>query len=197
MLPIKISSTLKAGVVLSFKKGFFISFGLFVIKKYIFDDWQFMGFLCVLLMLDASAAVVGRLKNRLEGKPNPKFPLFFEILIKMYIYFSVLIMTHVLISFTVRGITNIIFSWFDTFTYSVIIAHEALSIFRRLDFIDPRLLPPILRRPLDKVLTAGPVAAAGILASVADPLRQPGEPAVALNPLPAVLPASPSNEAED
>lgn len=199
MLP---SATVKASVFFAVKKGFWLSFALLVVKRYIFDDWQFFGFLCTLIMVQAGGAAFARLLNRFRGRPNPKTSLFMEILIKIYIYFSVLIMTHVLISFTVRGKVNVIFQWFDTFAYSVIVAHEALSIFKVIDSIDPRLLPPILRRPLDKVLKDGPAAiAAGLMAAGQEEIAQREEDEASLEaptkPNPAVIPASPQDHAEE
>lgn len=112
------------------------------VEKYVFNDWQFLVFLVVVVGVDT---VLGFWKNwRYHTLSSAGFSKLFT---KILIYGSVLVLTHVLTRFTIGGEANTIFSWFDTVMYSAIMVREAISIVEKVGAISPGILPRwILKR---------------------------------------------------
>lgn len=113
------------------------------VEKYLFSDWQFIGSLMVLVVLDT---LTGIWKHWTHNTISSKG--FGQFCKKLILYGCVLIVTHTLISFRVQGEPNVIFSWIDTIVYSAIIVREALSIFENVAAIYPDLLPAWLLKKL-------------------------------------------------
>lgn len=114
----------------------------FYFEKYLFNDWDFLGFLMIIIAIDT---IFGLWKYyALKQLSSKGFSQFFS---KCFIYLGVLILTHVLMNFTIKSKTNVLFSWLDSIIYSAIIVREAISILENITAINPNILPTyILKR---------------------------------------------------
>ena len=106
------------------------------LEKYVYDDWEFLKFLLILMVMDT---VFGFMKYwKLKRISSTAFG---KVLFKIIVYFSVLIVTHIITHFRVDGSPNSLFLWFDDFTCSALIVREAISILENLGVLYPNLLP--------------------------------------------------------
>ena len=136
----------KAPALLALPGGFIAQ----VIDKYVFQDWQFVISLVIIITVDTFLGVYGSWK---QGRFSSKgFSKFFE---KVVIYFAVLILTHVMGTFKIDGEVNTLFSWFDHFTYSAIMIREAISILENVGRIRPDLVPTGLLKKLKSLQDGG------------------------------------------
>lgn len=123
--------------------GIALSVPVHYIEKYLFADWQFIGSLVVLVVLDTLTGIWKHwTHNTISSRGFGKFCK------KLILYGCVLIVTHTLISFRVQGQPNTVFGWIDTIVYSAIIVREALSVFENVAAIYPDLLPKWLLKKL-------------------------------------------------
>ena len=127
---------------------------LAIVQKYIFADWEFLRFLCVLIIVDTVLGVQRRWAAHAISSRG-----FSRLFKKSGIYLALLVLTHVLSSFTVHGEVNLFFKWFDTFMYSCMMAREALSILEHAALLEPRLVPKALLKRLALVSEEGIEAA--------------------------------------
>ena len=105
-------------------------------NTYIFSDWDYLIFLTVLSSCDTVMGVTRALvKHEFSTKA------FGKVFIKIIIYSCALIVSHVLVYFTVKGKTQAVFSWFDTVVLSAIVVREAISIFESIAVIEPGVFP--------------------------------------------------------
>ena len=119
-----------------------VSFIIQIFEKYFFNDWQFLGFLVVLMSIDTITGFIKYWKLKQISSKG-----FSALFIKFLLYSSVLITGHVLTQFQINGNQNIIFSWIDDLIYSAIVVREAISIFENIAIINPELFPQwILKR---------------------------------------------------
>jgi phage-related holin len=107
-----------------------------IIETFIFQDWTFLAFLSVLVMLDTA---LGFLVHWLKGTISSKG--FSNLFVKIIIYFSMLILTHVLTHFMVDGQVLRLFSFFDEAVLSAIILRESISIVENVAILNPNLVP--------------------------------------------------------
>lgn len=121
-----------------------------VVEKYLFNDWQFLGALFVLIVLDTLLGIWKNLKTK--SLSSRGFAGFFE---KMALYASFLIVTHVLITFTVEGQSIVVFAWIDNVFYSAIMVREAISILENIGAIKPDLIPSWILAYLKKFDASG------------------------------------------
>lgn len=127
---------------------------LAVVQKYIFADFEFLRYLGVLIVVDTGLGVQRRWAARAISSRG-----FSRLFTKAGIYLALLVLTHVLSSFTVHGEPNLFFKWFDTFMYSCMMAREALSILEHAALLEPRLVPKALLKRLALVSEEGIEAA--------------------------------------
>jgi toxin secretion/phage lysis holin len=127
---------------------------LAIVQKYIFADWEFLRFLGVLIVVDTGLGVQRRWVAHAISSRG-----FSRLFKKAGIYLALLVLTHVLSSFTVHGEVNLFFKWFDTFMYSCMMAREALSILEHAALLEPRLVPRALLKRLALVSEEGIEAA--------------------------------------
>lgn len=114
-----------------------------VIEKYVFADWQFLIFLLILVGIDTALGLVHAFnKSQLDSNG------FGQVIKKLTIYFILLILSHVLVHFTVDGHENVLFSWFNTAVYSSLMTREAISIVTNLGKLYPGLVPPFIVKRL-------------------------------------------------
>jgi phage-related holin len=116
-----------------------------IINRYIFDDWQFVAFMGILIFLDTMLSLIKHWKaGTIESSGFAKF------FIKVLVYGCVLILTHILTHFEVNQKENVVFTWFSQVTYSAIMVREAISILENLAHIKPDLIAPWILRRLKK-----------------------------------------------
>lgn len=105
-------------------------------EKYVFGDWEFVKFLIVLICLDT---VLGFIKHWLTHDINSK--AFAMIAKKLIVYSAVMILGHVLSSFSVGGEPVESFVWFRYFACSALMVREAISIIENGEEILPGFFP--------------------------------------------------------
>lgn len=121
-----------------------------ITEKYLFSDWQFLIALFVLILLDTILGIWKNLKTK--SLSSRGFAGFFE---KMGLYASFLIVTHVLITFTINGKPISVFGWIDSVFYSAIMVREAISILENIGAIKPDLIPAWILAYLKKFDASG------------------------------------------
>lgn len=154
-------NTLKYYLSTMFEKGY-ASFAIFItvfrelFAKYIFNDWEFVGFLFIAIILDTFFATLSVVKNQgvksLSMKEAEKF------LIKIFLYFGTLILSHILGKFTIHGKPNNYFTWIDTFLYSYMMAKEALSVFRNINSVSPSFISNVFIQKINRFQKTGNVS---------------------------------------
>ena len=113
------------------------------VENYIYSDWQFATSIIVLIVLDTVLAMYAAYKNK-QPITSKKFAGVHE---KFIVYFSMLIMTKVLMSFLVNGNSIKIFDWVDEVVCSFIIVRESISLLENATKINENLVPKwILKR---------------------------------------------------
>lgn len=112
------------------------------IEKYVFGDWEFVKFLIVLVVIDTA---LGFIKHFIAHDISSR--AFGMIARKLLIYASVLIVTHVLASFSVGGSPVGCLVWFRYFACAALMVREAISVLENCETICPGLIPKwIVRR---------------------------------------------------
>lgn len=112
-------------------------------EKYIYSDFDFLKFLFVICAVDTVIGIIKAFKTKTLSSRG-----FGMVFYKIIIYGSALIVSHVLVSFTVGLKANILFNWFDSAVFSTIIVKEAVSIFENIAIIDPDAFPKSVLRYL-------------------------------------------------
>lgn len=103
---------------------------------YVYNDWQFVTFLFILVIIDTLLGIVAAWNNRTFSAKG-----FGKFIQKVLIYSSFLVVTHVLTHFTIEGKQNTLFTWIDSVCYSSIVVRECISIFENMALINPKLMP--------------------------------------------------------
>ena len=114
-----------------------------IIEKYVFDDWEFLGFLMVLILFDT---VLGFWKHYKRNTiSSDGFGDFFS---KIAVYGSMLILCHVATHFEINDKQNIVFNWLPYIIYSGIILREGISYVENLGAINEKWVPTGLLKKL-------------------------------------------------
>ncbi len=121
-----------------------------IIEKYFFNDWQFLSAFFVLIMLDTLLGIWKNLKTKTLSSRG--FAGFFE---KLGLYASFLIVTHILITFTIDGKEVVVFAWIDNVFYCAIMVRESISIIENIGAIKPDLIPSWILAYLKKFDASG------------------------------------------
>jgi phage-related holin len=146
-----------------------------LIEKYLFNDWNFLSSLGVLILVDT---VFGVQHHWVQHSISSR--AFSRLFTKCGIYLGLLVLTHVLTTYRVQGKPQVLFAWFDTFMYSCMMAREGLSILEHVAGIEPRLVPNALLKRLALISNEGIAAA-----MVAMPVAQHSDTPLNLTPAPA------------
>lgn len=108
---------------------------------YMYNDVDYLIFLGVIVSLDT---VLGFTIAVINHKVSPEgFGKFWKKLIS---YISALVMSHVLVSFTIHDKPFLLFSWMDKVVFSAVMVNEAISICENLAILSPGLVPAKLMR---------------------------------------------------
>lgn len=164
---------LSAKTLLSLPLAVVLTPVLVFVERYLFNDWNFLGSLGVLILVDTVFGVQHHwVKHTISSWGFSRFFL------KGIIYMGLLVLTHVLTSYQVHGKPQVLFAWFDTFMYSCMMAREALSILEHITYIEPRLVPKALLKRLAIISDEGIEAAL-----VAMPVTQHSKAPLNLTPV--------------
>lgn len=106
------------------------------IQKYIYNDWEFLKWLFLLIALDTFTGVWKSYKAMEISSKG-----FSQVITKVTIYSIFLIVIHILQYFTVDKQINSLFGWLNDVAYSTLIIRESISIFENLAVIEPKLFP--------------------------------------------------------
>lgn len=130
----KISHELTSPFLLIYASVFATLSQLF--EKYLFNDWQYLIFLVTIVFIDSILGAYAAYKRQeLSSRGWGK------IIEKLLIYFSFLVMTHVLMFVTINGQVVTLFSWLDDTLFFAILIREAISIVENAALINPSLVP--------------------------------------------------------
>jgi phage-related holin len=141
---------LSAKTILSLRWALMLTPVLVVVEKYLFKDWHFLGSLCVLIMVDTVFGVQHHwVKHSISSRA------FSRLFTKCTIYLGLLVLTHQLTTFEIDGVPNQVFTWFDTFMYSCMMAREAVSILEHMSGVAPGLVPKGLLKRLKLISSEG------------------------------------------
>jgi len=113
------------------------------LETFIFDDWEFVQFLAILV---AGDTILGFIRSFKFHQVSSKG--FGQIILKLLSYMSLLILAHVLTHYKVQGSPSYLFLWFDDMVYAVIIVREAISILENMASIYPQCIPDWLLKRL-------------------------------------------------
>lgn len=120
-------------IIMSVSVATIISF----IEKYIYSDWQFGTSLISLIVIDTLLAIYVAIKKKIPITSKK----FSQVLEKFVVYFSILAMVKILMSFTVGGNEVKIFNWVDVLICSFFIVRESISILEKGIEINEKLVP--------------------------------------------------------
>lgn len=113
-----------------------LSFIVLIIDKYIFNDWEFIAMLTVLIALDTLLGFyVALVKKEVS---SDKFAKLFT---KIIVYMVMLICSHAATHVRANGSEIIVLAWLDSVIYSGIVVREILSLFEKCAIIQPTLMP--------------------------------------------------------
>ena len=113
-----------------------LSFIVLIIDKYIFNDWEFIAMLTVLIALDTLLGFyVALIKKDVS---SDKFAKLFT---KIIVYMVMLICSHSATHVRANGSEIIVLAWLDSVIYSGIVVREILSLFEKCAVIQPNLIP--------------------------------------------------------
>lgn len=112
-------------------------------EKYIFKDWEFVKYLIVLIVIDTAMSWTYHIIHKDFSSKG-----FGMIFIKLLIYASLLIVAHVLGSYTIDGQQSNTFTWFRSLMCTALLVREAISIIENVGKINPELVPLWVRKYL-------------------------------------------------
>ena len=114
-------------------------------EKYIFGDWEFVKYLIVLVVIDT---LLGFSKHYIRHDISSK--AYGMIAKKLIVYSVVMIVAHVIASFTVAGEAIDSLVWFRYFCCSALMVREGISILENTNSIYPGLIPKSIVRRLSE-----------------------------------------------
>lgn len=107
------------------------AFGVFV-----FNDWEFLAFLAVLVFLDTVTGVMKAWKRGVLSSSG-----FTGVMLKVFVYGVFVIVLHVLESFSQKESVKLVFDWIGTFGYAAVLVRESISIIENLGAIKSGIIP--------------------------------------------------------
>jgi len=105
-------------------------------KEFIFNDWKFMAFMAVFIVLDTITGVVKAWKRGTVSSQG-----FTGVMIKVFVYGAFVIVLHGLESFSEKAAVQMAFDWVGTLGYAAVLVREAISIIENLGAIKKGLIP--------------------------------------------------------
>jgi phage-related holin len=120
-----------------------ISFVVLIVDKYIFNDWEFIAMLTVLIALDTLLGFYVGYINK-----NVSSDKFAKLFTKVIVYMVMLICSHTATHVKANGNEIMILAWLDSVIYSGIMVREILSLFEKCAKISPNLIPKFIMERL-------------------------------------------------
>jgi len=117
------------------------------ISKYIFDEWQFLISLVILMVADT---VLGFTAAWIHHEVSSKgVGMIFR---KVFVYFWILITLHVMTYFIIHNedAPTKIFAWVTMPFYVAMVLREGISIFENAGKIDSKIIPTVILKRLKK-----------------------------------------------
>jgi len=119
------------------------------IEKYIWDDWSFLLFMCLLVSIDTASGMLFAWKEHNFSSKKMQ-----SLLIKIVVYGLTLVTVHIISAFTVKNQPNTmladILPFMDSIMYSFLVFREVLSINENMGKLGYPMLPKfILKRFAD------------------------------------------------
>jgi hypothetical protein len=136
--------TLVLLIILSVSSDWLVKLG-FYFEKYIFQDWGFIAYLVVPIILDT---LIGTYRAHKQGKF--KWGNFGKIIDKLITYTTILILVHVMTSFTIGDTTITVFKWMRVTVFSALMAKEGYSILRNLAAMNKGYVPYWLLKKMEQ-----------------------------------------------
>jgi phage-related holin len=113
-----------------------LSFVVMIIDKYVFNDWEFIAMLTVLIALDTILGFYVAFINKEVSSDK-----FAKLFTKIIVYMVMLICSHSATHVKANGSDIVILAWLDSVIYSGIVVREILSLFEKCAIIQPNLVP--------------------------------------------------------
>jgi phage-related holin len=113
-----------------------LSFVIMIIDKYVFNDWEFIAMLTVLIALDTILGFYVAFINKQVSSDK-----FAKLFTKIIVYMVMLICSHSATHVKANGSDIVILAWLDSVIYSGIVVREILSLFEKCAIIQPNLVP--------------------------------------------------------
>jgi hypothetical protein len=126
-----------------FSKAFF--------NKYFISDWEFVGYLGVMVVIDTILGVGIALKD--NDFSSGGFSGFF---VKVVVYTALLVCVNILTGFTIKGEHPGYLDLTDDVLYGGIIIRESISVIEKAGKIRPGLVPPWIAKRLKELNNDGP-----------------------------------------
>lgn len=109
-----------------------------IVETYFYDDWEFASFLSVLIAIDTISGVWKHAKMRTIASG---FSFFGKIFRKLVSYGFIMILLHIIASFTIHGEEFKTLGFIETYGSAALIVKEGISIFENLGAINPNWIP--------------------------------------------------------
>ena len=113
-----------------------LSLLIMFIDKYVFNDWEFIFTLMVLIILDTLLGFYIAFKRREVSSDR-----FAKLFTKIIVYMVMLICSHAATTIKANGTDIMLLAWLDSVIYSGIVVREMLSLFEKCAIIQPNLVP--------------------------------------------------------
>ena len=113
--------------------------------KYIYQDWEFAKWIAIAIVIDT---LLGLVKHWIY-KDLSSEEFWHKFAKKIFIYIVLLILSNVLINYTVNGHVVGTTQWFGEYLCVAMLLREAISVLENINAIYPVLPPWILKRMKD------------------------------------------------
>jgi phage-related holin len=119
------------------------------VEKYVWDDWSFLMFMTLLIMIDTATGMVYAWKEHNFSSKRMQ-----SLVIKVFVYGATLVTIHIITAFTVKNRPDAMMADFlpymDSLMYSFLVFREVLSINENMGKLGYPMLPKfILKRFAD------------------------------------------------
>lgn len=121
-----------------------------LIEIHLFNDWQVLIALLVLVHIDTALGFVNAVKTKAVS--SKAFSKYFE---KLLLYFSALVVIHVLYNLPSMDAIKVILGGFKATAQSLIVVREGISVLELIGAIRPGLINPNILSYLKKFDTSG------------------------------------------
>lgn len=127
-------------ILMAFPFSFITDF----LEKYVFKDWEFLKYLIVLIVIDTLVSWIYHIFF-IKDFSSKGFGM---IVVKLIVYGSIMIVSHVMGSFTINNMPQETFTWFRSLVLTALIVREGLSIIENAGKIYPAGIPVWIRKYL-------------------------------------------------